>query len=393
MLIPLGTDRPLHSRTVVTWVLIGVNVALFLVERLLRAGGDPAALDWTRHLTLFPDADPWWTLFGYSFRHAGWMHLIGNMLFLWVFGPNIEDRFTKLGFLAFYLLGAGCAGGLHIAFSDNPVVGASGAIAACTGAYMIMFPLTMVRVLSLLFVIGLIRVPAWWFVGLSVVWDLLSQGSGRATRTAHAAHLGGYAFGMLVSFTLLWVKALPREPYDVFSMVRQRYRRQQIRSAATGQQKRMAQKWERARAAPAERNGKSAAEAARTEALAEARGEVSALLAKGDLAAAATAYKRLAEQHPAAGGATVLSRRYQYELANHYFATGDHDAAVYAYERFLEGYPRDPEAPQVKLLLGRVNARYLNDPVRAKALLEEALRGLRDDDARAMAKRELEALG
>jgi outer membrane protein assembly factor BamD (BamD/ComL family) len=120
---------------------------------------------------------------------------------------------------------------------------------------------------------------------------------------------------------------------------------------------------------------------------------VSRLLGTGQLAEAAAAYKRLADEHPTSGGLTTLSRKSQYDLANHFYATGDHAAAVYAYERFLEAYPKDPEAAHIRLLLGRVNARYLNDPVRAKALLIEAIAGLRDEDSRAMAKKELEALG
>jgi len=400
MLIPLGTDRPLHRPTVVTWMLIALTVGAFAAQ--LAAGwlGPEGRAEISGRFALHPDGldggRRWWTLITYAFLHADWWHLAGNMVFLWVFGPNIEDRFGRVGFPAFYLLGAAAAGGLHIALEDSGVVGASGAIAACTGAYLIMFPRTTVRAFSLLFVIGIIAVPAWWFIGLSIVWDLVAQGSGALggtrTRVAHLAHLGGYAFGAAVSFALLWLKVMPREQYDVFSMARQAYRRKQIRAAATGQIRQTEKRWEKARAAPAP-GARVAEDAARTEALAEARAEVARLLAARDLAGAGDAYKRLADQHPAAGGATTLSRRSQYELANHYFSTGDRGAAVYAYERFLEAYPKDGEAPHIRLLLGRVNARYLNDPIRAKVLLEEAMAGLRDEADREMAKKELEALG
>ncbi|MFN7021552.1 MAG: rhomboid family intramembrane serine protease [Phycisphaerales bacterium] len=395
MLIPLGTDRPLMRGTLITYFLLGVTVAMFLVQVV---GQTAYAEQWRpieRELLIWGKDFKWWNLFSHAFLHGSWWHLAGNMAFLWVFGPNIEDRFGRIGFFLFYLAGAAAAGGLHAAFSPNPALGASGAIAACTGAYMIMFPRAMVKVFALFFVIGIVHMPAWWLIGLSIVWDIVSQASG-ARGVAHMAHLGGYMFGIGLSFGLLWAKVLPREPYDVFSLVRQRYRREQIRQAVAGKERADSQRWERARGAPSPGGSAakpSAAEIARTQALAAARAEVSRLVGAGEIDRAAAAYKALAEQHAAANGATVLSRRCMYDLANHYLKTGDHRAAVYAYERFLEGYPTDPEAPQVRLLLGKVSARYLNDPVRAKALILEAMGGLRDDQSREMARRELEALG
>lgn len=391
MLIPYGTDRPLHRTTVVTWAFIGLCVAVFAVQLIAGQLSDGGRDRLEALLALRSYGFRWWMPVTYAFLHGSWWHLAGNMLFLWVFGPNIEDRFGRLGFALFYLAGAAVSGGIQVLIESGGVIGASGAIAACTGAYLIMFPRTTVRAFSLLIVFGPVVLPAWWFIGFSILWDLFAQGSGGDSGVAHLAHLGGYAFGAVVSLALLWAKVLPREPYDVFSMARQLYRRQQLKSAVTGQQRQLERRWERARAATA--NGKVSEEAARTERIATARAEVSRLISAGDFPAAAAAYTRLAESEPAAAGLTTLSRRSQYELANHFFTTGDHAAAVYAYERFLDAYPRDPESPQIRLLLGRINARYLNDPVRAKALLTEAISGLRDDESREMARKELEALG
>lgn len=421
MLIPLGTDRPLRRRTVVTWVLLAISVAMFAAQIIMQFSvRDAIDQGWSlgpiedrfalsrvgSQDVTFPDAqDPdapivvrwsgfrWWTLVTYAFLHGSWWHLAGNMLFLWVFGPNIEDRFGRLGFTVFYLLGAAAAGGLQILLQPlSVVVGASGAIAACTGAYLIMFPRATVKAFSLLFVLGMVQLPAWWFIGFSIVWDLVAQGSGARTGVAHLAHLGGYGFGAAVAFALLGLKLLPREPYDVFSMTRQAYRRQQIRSAVGATEQASKRRWDQAKTSPAP-NSRAAEQQARTDALASARAEIVRLMSTGDLTAAAAAYKKLAEQFDVREGGTTLSRRHQYDLAGHYFTTGDHAAAVYAYERFLETYPRDPEAPQIRLLLGRMNARYLNDPVRAKALITEALAGLRDEVSRDMARKELEALG
>lgn len=388
MFIPLGTDRPLRRPTVVTYALVLITVAVFLGQfagQITAAGsladaGDngPTAIEQALALrTQPPGVFRWWMPITYAFLHGGWLHLIGNMAFLWVFGPNLEDRLGRLRFLAFYLGGAAAAGGLHILFSRAGVVGASGAIAACTGAYLVMFPRTMIKVLGLMFYVGIFTLPAWWFIGLGIAWDLASQTLNRGSGIAHLAHLGGYAYGIGIAFFLLGTKLIPGEPYDLMSDSRQAIRRRAIKVAAGQRQKQVETHWERANSPQ----------------LAAARAEVARLLGKGELAPAAAAYKRLANDFPASAGTTALSRRHQYDLANHYYTTGDQSAAVYAYERFLEAYPKDPEAPQIRLLLGRITARHLNDPVRAKALLTEAIAGLRDEEVRAMAKRELEALG
>ncbi len=315
------------------------------------------------------------------------MHLIGNVLFLHVFGPNIEDRLGRYWFLLLYLAGGVASGALQVFWAGTGVIGASGAIAGCTGAFLILFPRTHVNVLSLLFVIGALRVPAWVFIGLGIAWDLFAQSMGRlgpSSGVAHLAHLGGYAYGAAIAFVLLWLKIIPREHYDLFSIGRQAYRRQQIKQAAGGAEKNRAHRAAKVQNDPAE--------AAQVEALAKARAEVSRQIASGDLTGAALAYRALAEAHAHVPGATLLSRKHQYDLGSHLYAAGDHNAAAYTFERFLEGYPRDPEAPQIKLLLGLIAARSMNDPIRAKKLIGEALPDL-DEAASAIARRELESLG
>jgi outer membrane protein assembly factor BamD (BamD/ComL family) len=115
-------------------------------------------------------------------------------------------------------------------------------------------------------------------------------------------------------------------------------------------------------------------------------------MTSGDAAGAARAYKELADRYSHVAGAATLSRKWQYELANWFYQTKEHDAAAFAYARFLEAYPRDPEAGHIRLLLGMIHARSLNDPVKAKALISEALKTLEGGEAE-MARRELEGLG
>lgn len=387
MFIPLGTDRPIRSTTLVSYTLIGINLMVFAVQ-LAAELTDPsraaALLDWG---AASRDNFRWWTLITYAFLHGGWLHILGNSLFLYVFGPNIEDRLGRLWFLLFYLVGGVAAGSLQIAFSGGGVIGASGAIAACTGAYLVMFPRTHIKVLSFFFYIGTLNVPAWWFIGGSILWDVLSQGMGRLGPVggiAHLAHLGGYAFGAGVALGLLWLKLVPREQYDLFTMGRQAYRRRQFKEAANAAEKKLMSRTDRLK--------QNAADAAEVEALAHARAEVLKHIAAGDLAAAAIAYRSLADTHGHTPGATLLSRKNQYDLGSYLYTAGDHNAASYVFERFLEGYPRDPDAAQIKLLLGIITGRSLNDPIKAKRLIAEALPNL-DDSSAAMARKELEALG
>lgn len=384
MLFPLGTDRPLRTPPLVTPALIVVNVAAFLAQMSMIRLDPNRYAELLGKLWVFGGDFHWWTLFTSAFLHstnALW-HILGNMLFLWVFGPNIEDRFGRIGFLIFYLLGAAASGGVHAFFSDNPAIGASGAIAACTGAYMVMFPRTTVRCFALLIIVGIVRVPAWWFIGFAIAWDILLQGSGAGTRVAHAAHLGGYAFGIAVSLALLGLKIVPREPYDLFTLGRQAYRRRQLKEASASAAEHNARLWTAARNS----------EDGRVEALAAARAELTRRITAADAEGSAAAYRQLADEFGDRPGATTLPRRHQYDLANMLYAAHRYELAAYAYDRFLDAYPADAEAPPIRLLLGIIHARELNDPVRAKALITQAAADL-EGEALARAHAELANLG
>jgi membrane associated rhomboid family serine protease len=383
MMFPMGTDRPLRRPTRVTYGLLVFTVLVFLGQTYMQFAQSEQYETQLRRFCVWRQDFHWYQLITSTFLHAGLLHLASNCLFLWVFGPNIEDRLGRGAFLAFYLLGGAAAMGAHAATDPNPALGASGAVCALTGAYLVQFPRTTIRAFSLLFVIGIVQLPAWWFIGLSVVWDIASQIRGMS-RIAHTAHLGGYVFGGAVAFGLLWLKWLPREPYDLFHDVRQRLRRREIR------QSRLAfEKLKTTRLDPTRR----AASDDVADALADKRADVSRLLASGDVAGAASAYRLLADTYGHLPRAAVLNRKAQYDLANAIFARGEFPLAAYAYERFLEAYPTDAEGPRVRLLLGRVLARELNDPVRAKVLLAQAIADLRDDDELGLARQELAALG
>ena len=378
MLIPIGTDRPLARPTLVTIALIIANVAVFSVEQAMGRA-DPERVESLRMmLALKPHDFHWWGLFSYAFLHGGLWHLLGNMVFLWVFGPNVEDRFGRLGFLLFYIAGGAAAGGFHALFNPNPVIGASGSIAAVTGAYLVLFPRTNIKTLFLIF-FGLFNVPAWWFIGARIAWDLYSTGGGWSGNVATGAHLAGYAFGAAVGMFLLWTKILPREVYDLFSISKQAVRRRQFREAQFQHQK----KTSTTKTAPADE--------ARSEELAKARGEVLLRLSETDGPGAGAAYRALLEAFGEARA--LLSRKAQYDIANLLHQSADYQTAAIAYRVFLQGYPNDSEIPLVRLMMGLINARYLNDPVRAKQDVSAALERLPSGHERDLAKELLAELG
>jgi membrane associated rhomboid family serine protease len=158
------------------------------------------------------------SIFVSMFLHGGWLHLAGNMLFLWVFGNNVEDRLGRIGFAVFYVLGGLAATGLQLAFDPNsavPNVGASGAIAAILGAYLILFPRARIHTLVIFVFITFLDLPA---VVVLVGWFVLQffSGVGEMGRqlgggVAYWAHVGGFVFGLMVTW-LFFRRRGRREP-------------------------------------------------------------------------------------------------------------------------------------------------------------------------------------
>jgi membrane associated rhomboid family serine protease len=147
------------------------------------------------------------SVFEAMFLHGGWLHLGGNMLFLWIFGNNVEDRLGRVRYLVFYLMGGLAATGLELAFAPNsavPSLGASGAIAAVLGSYLVMFPRA--RVLTLIFFIIPITLRAefvlgWWFI-VQLFHGVQTQGTHVNGGVAYWAHVGGFVFGMVATWLL-----------------------------------------------------------------------------------------------------------------------------------------------------------------------------------------------
>jgi len=204
-MFPIGDDNSARrTAPLVTYALIALNVLFFFVELM---GGDAFIGKWAFVPSRFL-ANPFGdllTLFTAMFMHAGWLHLGGNMLYLWIFGDNVEDRFGRVKFIIFYLLCGLAATFAQLAFSSGsnvPNLGASGAIAGVLGAYIVLFPKGKVRVLQ-----GqqVIQVPALLAIGIWIVLQFFS-GIGSIADTAqtggvaYMAHIGGFVAGLVLAF-------------------------------------------------------------------------------------------------------------------------------------------------------------------------------------------------
>src|SRR5262245_14267240 len=208
-MIPLRDTQPSYSVPFVTISIIVVNVLVFLYQVSL----DPYTLNWfISRYAVIPDRLQYGDLVTSMFLHGGWMHLIGNMWFLWIYGDNIEDVLGHTKFLIFYLLCGIAAAILHAVlnpYSRVPTLGASGAIAGVMGAYLIKFPHS--RILTLVPIIiffTTIEIPAvlilvYWFV-IQIFSGVGSIGYSNVSRggVAWFAHVGGFVAGMVLIFLL-----------------------------------------------------------------------------------------------------------------------------------------------------------------------------------------------
>jgi membrane associated rhomboid family serine protease len=191
----------------VTYALIAVNVLVFFLE---LSGGDAFIQRWAFVPTRFLEnpAGDFATLFTSMFMHAGWLHLLGNMLYLWIFGDNVEDRLGHGLYFVFYILCGLAATFAQLAFSANssiPNLGASGAIAGVLGAYLIMFPRGSVNVLIGRIVTrtsALIAIGFWFLLQIFSQISAFSASSQSQGGVAYMAHIGGFVAGVVLTYLL-----------------------------------------------------------------------------------------------------------------------------------------------------------------------------------------------
>ena len=381
MLIPFRTDSPIRRTPYVNLGLLAANVLVFMLGSL-----SPEFHRFeNRHLVLDAAWPQLYQFFTYQFLHAKgtiW-HLAGNMWFLWIFGNSVNAKMGHLPYLLLYLAGGVCAGAGFAVGNTNPLLGASGSIAAVTTAYLVLFPRSNIAIFYWFFFFGTFWLPSMIMIVVKIIlWDnvlapSLAQGG---SAVAYSAHLAGYTFGFAAALFLLLIRAVPRDQFDLLALVKRWRQRRGFAEAmrdpslqARARYGRVA-RTEPVKARPVEDPVRQAARA-RT---AELRAEISRALNLQDRTQAADLYEQLLVQDPD----QVLPRQAQLDVANQLYTLHRTPQAAAAYERFLKHYPTAPEAEHVRLLLGIIYARDLQHYETAEQYLRDSLDKLTDSRRR-----------
>jgi membrane associated rhomboid family serine protease len=359
MIFPIRTDSPLHSTPYMNWLLIAANVVVFFLQGVDRGI--------TYHYALIPNHPTLPAFFTYAFLHDTSsrlpLHLFFNMLFLYIFGNNVNDKMGNIGYLAFYLAGGVMAGVCEVLtnHTSSPVIGASGAISAVTGAYLILFPRSTVTVFYFLFFIGRFELQSMWLILIFFAQDIFL--SATPDSVAHMAHIGGTIFGASICLLLLIPQILPRDQYDVWALIQRWNKRRQYRDmVAKGYNP-----FELSPAAAA-RAGKRGADR-NFDKIQTLRAQIADAVGRRDYVTATQQYLQLKELDPR----QVLSRQAQLEVATQLHHDGQYPQAADAYELLLNTYPNVERSEQVELMVGLIYARYLQQYDRAKQHLSKAI--------------------
>ena len=395
MLLPIRTSIRPRRTPYANYALIAVNVFLFLltfsprinpltgeVVRFLRPLAEP--------FTLIPKEWHVWQFVSYAFLHGDYLHIIGNMFFLYLFGNNINDKLGHVGYLCFYLAGAIFSGIGHTVFhlaSSTPTLGASGAVAAVTGAYLVLFPQTLITVLYWLFFIGTVEVPALYFIIFKlIVWDNLIEPKFSPPGIAYSAHLAGYSFGIAAVLGMLAIGLIGGSSFDLWAMIRRWNRRRQYRDAVSGGYDPFTG-WIRTKQIKVKEVKNRRLEQAE-EKIRELRSEISSRIAQRNLAAAAEVYLELMRLD----SEQILPRQHLLDIANQLASDKRAAESARAYEQFLTHYGNYEYIEQVELMLGILYCRYLNQPEQAIKHLQAAAKKLTDPGQLKMCQDELARL-
>jgi tetratricopeptide (TPR) repeat protein len=316
------------------------------------------------------------------------MHILGNMYFLYLFGNNVNDKLGHIGYTCFYLTGGIFAGIGHTLLHVNPVLGASGAVAAVTGAYLVLFPRTVITVLYWFFLIGTIDLPALYFIIFKmIVWDNIIEAKFAADAIAYDAHLAGYVFGVAAVILLFAVRLIDSDYSDMWSMIKQWNRRRHFRDAVTDGYDPYKGRI-RTKAVNADEVKKTPDQQIREDKITHMRTEIMTSINKHNLTHAAGLYLKLEEIDPE----HIMPQQYQLDIANQLMSMGKWEQSAAAYEKFLNHYPNYEYAEQVHLMLGLIYCRYLKKGERAVKYLTIARDKLTDPNQIKMCDEELKRL-
>lgn len=208
-MFPLGSvSRSITGIPFITVLIILINAGVFYLE---MTQGEKFIDRWSAVPAAVMAGREYETILTSAFMHAGWLHIIGNMVFLWAFAPPMEEAMGSIKFLIFYVLGALAAAAAHIYGDPNstiPIVGASGAVAAVMGAFLVTYPRDSIRTLVLTPAVRVIYIPAIVLIGLWIVLQVVSVTTepqqANAGGVAYLAHIGGAAFGIVTGRLFIW---------------------------------------------------------------------------------------------------------------------------------------------------------------------------------------------
>jgi membrane associated rhomboid family serine protease len=373
----------------VNYALIAVNAVLFLITYSHHVdpftGVVKILRPWALQFMLTPIRPYLWQFVSYAFLHSSIMHIIGNMFFLYLFGNNVNDKLGHIGYLCLYLAGAVFSGIGHTIMSSNPVLGASGAVAAVTGAYLVLFPQTLITVFYWLFYfINTVDIPALYFIGFKLIfWDnVLERG---IPNVAYNAHLSGYAFGILAMLGMLAAGLIGSSHFDLWAMLKRWNQRRRYRDVIssgydpfTGRTSRQIKVEE----------VKTAAQKQQEEKIRQLRSDIGSRMLERNLPAATELYLELIE----VDSVQVPPRQYLLDIANQLASENKHAESAQAYEKFLTHYSSYEYTEQVELMLGILYSRYLNKPDLAVKHLRAAAEKLSEPGQLKMCNDELDKL-
>jgi membrane associated rhomboid family serine protease len=396
VILPIRTNIWPRRTPYANYALIAANVVVFLLSYggpfKYYIGGETVILPirpWAADWLLIPAGWQSWQFLTYAFLHGGYMHIIGNMFFLYLFGNNINDKLGHFWYVLFYLAGAVLSGIGHTLVnlhSPYPTLGASGAVAAVTGAYLVLFPQTLITVLYWFFFIGTVEVPALWFIGFKMI--LIDNMIARLTPgVAYDAHMAGYAYGIGTTLLLLATRLVDTSSFDLWAMIKHWNRRRLYRDTVANGYDPFA--WTEARKrVGAKEVERPTGDPQKQAQIHQIRHEISGWITRRNLPAAADLYLELMQLDRE----QVLPRQHLLDIANQLASDHRTTEAAQAYEQFLTYYSNYEYVEQVELMLGILYSRYLNKPQEALEHLQKASEKLSDPNQLEMCRQELARL-
>ncbi len=383
MLLPIRTSISPRRTPYANYILISANIITFMLSfGPHRVGQETEVLrNWALPFMLFPDHPYIWQFVSYAFLHGSLMHILGNMYFLYMFGNNVNDKLGNVGYICFYLSGAVFSGLGHAFLHSHPVLGASGAVAAVTGAYLVLFPNTFITVIYMFYFIGTFEVKAMYLIAIKLIFfDNVLQKHFSEANIAFDAHLAGYAFGVVIILGMLGSKLIESGFGDFWGMLRQWNRRRQFRDVFNESEERLRRNSTQRKTASA----KGVTETKTNEIL-ELRGRIGQAMNLHNTSDATRLYEELLMIDPR----QVLPRQHQLDMANQLMADGKWGLSAKAYELFLGSYSNYEYTEQVYLMLGLLYGRYLNDRIKALEYLHQAKERLRDAGQKSLCVQEI----